>query len=403
MRWFKAGLAVLIVGLLCGFSFAAEPVGKIDPETLFISQYVSSTVVQRPLSNFGYSAGIGYGSAWPTLANSYKTMQNGEMYLRGGVTAGARLGVYDVTDGEWDQVPFLNDAETISGVWTFSAANAHTGADTHTGLETHAKETFDLVYGRTAWRDDFDLPLIHYEEDLTAAVGTDAGMNCMFSRTPANPLTGVTGALPIATGAHYHNSVEGAQTYPEVHVLAGGWLDLDTDAGASEGMQYVFASDPQAAGSDGGFTAFTDGAVYFRIGFKVAVETDIAALHTGWRLNEDYIADFVLITQDTYAAMSFPAGTASATAATDTTDQTELEPTCDLTAGQEMHVEVRISAAGVPSYYCGATEAGLTLLTTPTAIGPFATGDVMVPYIAYIGTTSTVELLINYVEIGLVQ
>ena len=83
--------------------------------------------------------------------------------------------------------------------------------------------------------------------------------------------------------------------------------------------------------------------------------------------------------------------------------QTELETSCDLTNATEMHVEVRISATGVPTFYCGATEAALALLTTPTAIGPFDNGDSMVAYFAYIGAAGTVEPLLDYIEIGLVK
>ncbi|KKL13640.1 hypothetical protein LCGC14_2523710, partial [marine sediment metagenome] len=159
----------------------------------------------------------------------------------------------------------------------------------------------------------------------------------------------------------------------------------------------VFARDPQTTGGYQFGIAY-----YFRIGIEVADVSDLSVFHFGWRLNEDHIDDQVLITQNTYAAFSSPAGTTSATAATNDSDQTELESTCDIGDTETWVFEIRISATGVPTYYCAQdNETDLALLTTGTAVGPFEIPDVMVPYIAYVGTAGTTEIKINFIEVGL--
>jgi len=235
----------------------------------------------------------------------------------------------------------------------------------------------------SAFRDEFDFHCRVTEEDDTVEVVTDAGMNHAYCRHSIDPQN------------TYHFRLDGAQASP--FIITGGQLDIDNDAGASEGVSIVFAEDPQTAGGYQFGTAY-----YFRIGIEVGDVSDLAVFHFGWRLNEDYVDDYVLATQDTYASFSSPAGTTSAAAATNGTDQTELEATCDIGDGETWIFEVRVSATGVPTYYCAQTaETGLALLTTPTAIGPFESGDVMVPYIAYLGTAGTTEPKLDFIEVGL--
>jgi hypothetical protein len=175
-------------------------------------------------------------------------------------------------------------------------------------------------------------------------------------------------------------------------------LDLDADAANTEGVDLVFADDPQATLSGGFVFGQT---VRFRIGVYVADVSDTGILHTGLRLNEDFIDNQVLATQNSYVAWSSPAGTTSATSALNGTDKTELETTCDLSDTTEMIFEISLSATGVPTFRCGATEATLAAVTTPTAgIASFEAGDVIVPYISVQnGASAGGEYHITFVEV----
>jgi hypothetical protein len=278
----------------------------------------------------------------------------------------------------WGAEATTGTYRVAAGVMGFSSTGVKMGEWGDRGLEVSTG-----AVRSTAVRDEFRLPCRKQEEDNTAEAVTDAAMNIAYCRQSVSP------------SLLYHYRLDGAQATP--FVILDDQLDIDNDAGASEGVQVVFDYDPQAA------TGWTFGdAVYMRIGIEVADVSDLSVFHFGWRLNEDYVDNYVLATQDTYASFSIPGGTASATAATDGTDQTELESSCDIGDGETWIFEVRISATGVPTYYCVQdTEESLALLTTPTAIGPFASGDVMVPYIAYLGTAGTTEVKVDFVELGI--
>ena len=243
--------------------------------------------------------------------------------------------------------------------------------------------TFESGVIHKAFRDEFDFHCRVTDDDDTVEVVTDGGTNHAYCRHSIDPQS------------TYHFRLDGAQASP--FIITGGQLDIDQNEGAAEGVQIVFAENPQTVGGYHFGTAY-----YFRIGIEVADVSDLSVFHFGWRLNEDYIDNYVLITQDTYASFSIPAGTASATASTNTAEQTELESSCDIADGETWVFEIRVSATGVPTFYCvESVEGSLALLTTPTAIGPFESGDVMVPYIAYLGTAGTTEIKLNFIEVGL--
>jgi hypothetical protein len=174
-------------------------------------------------------------------------------------------------------------------------------------------------------------------------------------------------------------------------------IDMDNDAANTEGVEIVFADDPQATQAG----AFVFGqTVRFRWGIHVVDVSDTGIIHGGLRLNEDYIDNQVLATINSYVGFSSPAGTTSAVSGLNGADDTELEVTCDLDDNTDMIFEVQLSATGIGSFYCGATEATLALLTTPTVLAGFEAGDVFVPYVSFQnGASAGGEYHLLFVEI----
>ncbi|MFW9893903.1 MAG: hypothetical protein ACFFFO_16985 [Candidatus Thorarchaeota archaeon] len=113
------GLSIMVVLLSIGAFVAA--------------QVVSPTVVQRPLSNFGYSRGIGVGTEWPTVANSYKPPKDGELFIKVGAdptTTAPILGVYSEKLGTW----VTSGAELVVAAGSATAPSIRFSSDSDTGF-----------------------------------------------------------------------------------------------------------------------------------------------------------------------------------------------------------------------------------------------------------------------------
>lgn len=280
---------------------------------------------------------------------------------------------------------FAFSADQDTGVYLAAPGNIGLSAGGALQL-TVGEDTSTFAGGiiHQSFRDEFDYHCFVSEQaDDTDELVVDNGENHSACRHS------------IDSKLLYQFKLDGAQASP--FIITGGQLDIDQDAGAGEGVNMVFARDPQTTGGYQFGTAY-----YFRVSLEVGDVSDASVFHFGWRLNQDHIDDQVLITQTDYASFSIPAGTASATASTNGSEQTELESSCDMADGETWVFEIRVSAIGVPTFYCVEnTEASLALLTTPTAVGPFESPDVMVPYIAYVGTAGTTEIKLNFIEVGL--
>jgi hypothetical protein len=349
------------------FKLVANAVAILFVATLAVGQYSFPYFLNSSL----YEDVIYYSD---DVSTNVASPRPGQVTMQINAAASPNLEYYDGYNDATYDVMNLQEAQTVSGSKTFTG-----------DIQLDAELTTSL------YRDEFSRPCLVREEDYTAEVGTDAGMmivQCLGGIAP-----------------QYHFRIDGAQATPWVQEATAGaatggpyMLDLDNDAANTEGVDIVFADDPQVA-ARGGFVYGQT--VRFRIGVYVADISDTSLLHTGLRLNSDYVDDAVLATQNSYVAFSSPAGTTSATSAINGTDKTELEATCDISDTTEIIFEISLSATGVPTFRCGATEAALAALTTPTAgIASFEAGDVFVPYFAALnGASAGGEYHITFVEI----
>jgi hypothetical protein len=309
---------------------------------------------------------------------------DGEIYITRAAATDPVMSIYSQNDTAWYTV-LHNDTQTVSANWTFSGTLSITGDTTITG-----DLNIDGPITTTVYRDEFSRPCTIREEDYTAEGVGDAAMNIAVCQDG------------ISSGYHYR--LDGAQATPWVAEATAGaatggpyMIDQDNDAASGEGVSIIFADDPQVTKRGGFIFGQT---VRFRMGVYITDISDVSVWHMGFRLNEDYIDDYVLATQNSYVAWSSPAGTTSATAGLNTVDVTALVPACDIADTTEIIFEIQISATGVGTFLCGATEATLAAVATPTITAGFEAGDVFTPYMAVLnGAAAGGEYHITFVEL----
>lgn len=313
------------------------------------------------------------------------TPYNGKVVSVISDSAAPELRIYDGYNAAWNEYPTSDTTETISGTWTFSG-------DVSLGNDEDDDVNIDGQLIRKVFRQDFDCDSLDVEEDFSAAVTTDAGMN----RHMLN-----CGDPEVS---HFHSRLDGAQA--TAFVVASGVLDIDNDGIDNEGTEIVVAPDPQVADWICDFGE----ACYFRVGFNIASISGTDNLQVGWRINGDYVDDQVIGTIDTYGAFYWNSTAGNCVIATgdDGTDATDEVTGCDLSDGEDIVVEVSFSATGDFAFRYAATEAALesaSFVTETNVDGAvFATGEVMVPYIALLNAADAdTELKIDFVEVGFVQ
>lgn len=373
------GVVIAVAGL--------RVIGETQPSGwLSILANDSQAAVQfRALSSYGAPVTIGHGTAAPTAANTGAPPMDGELYVTRTAGADPALAFYSQNDATWYTV-FHDDTATVTANWTFSGTVTITGDTTISG-----DLNIDGPITTTVYRDEFSRPCMLREEDYTDEAVGDAAMNI------AHCLDGVA--------TQYHYRLDGAQASPFIQEVslgnaAGGpyMIDMDSDAANGEGVQVVFTNDPQVPVLGGFLFGQT---ARFRIGVYVVDISDTSVLHMGFRLNEDYIDNYVLVTMTDYTSFSSPAGVTSATSAFNDTDRTDLIAACDIEDTTEAVFEIQISAAGVPTFLCGLTEATLVEVAAATAgVFSFEAGDVFVPYIAVLnGASAGGEYHMTFIEI----
>lgn len=373
------GVVIAVAGL--------RVIGETQPSgwLSILANDSQGTVQFRAVSTYGVPVTIGHGTAAPTAANSGSPPMDGELYVTRTAGADPALAFYSQNDAAWYTV-FHDDTATVTANWTFTGTVTITGDTTITG-----DINLDGPITTTVYRDEFSRPCMVKEEDYSAEVGTDAALMLVQCQD------GIAG--------QYHFRIDGAQATPWVGEATAGnaaggpyMVDMDNDAASGEGIQVVFVDDPQVF-KRGGFVFGQT--VRFRIGVYVVDISDTSLLHMGFRLNEDYIDNYVLVTQTDYTSWSSPAGTTSATSAYNDTDRTDLIAACDVEDTTEAIFEIQLSAAGVPTFLCGLTEATLVEVAAATAgVFSFEAGDVFIPYIAVLnGASAGGEYHITFVEL----
>jgi hypothetical protein len=305
---------------------------------------------------------------WGVLSDRYSSSYAGDLYVVTPSGEQPYLTIYDAANSEWDTI-FQSD--------TFTTDVTFQG---------------DIV--RQVYRQDFDCGPIKVEEDFTAAVETDAAMlRAIFPCVDA-PLT------------FFHYRLDEAQTDPFI-VNTEGKLDVDNDGIDNEGVDIVIGvDDPQTV-----MTPWVYGTEwYFRIGFDIESISGTDTLHTGWRINGDYVDEVVVETQDTYGAWYWNSTAGNAVMATgdDTVDATDEVTGADLSENEYIVVEVRIEADGTFSFLYAASETAIESASEQTQVNTLnaaiAEGDVMMPYFAFISAADAdTNLMIDFVEVGIVN
>ena len=154
--------------------------------------------------------------------------------LRVDLTSGSSpdFEMYDASAADWVDVAMSTVAETISGAWTFSAAqifngNVTLGSNDADDIKVNGPIVYDV------FREDFDYVVSKdLEEDFTAAVLTDNGNNMLLM--PASQL----GVIAYVT-----ESSDGLSAAPSPFDVKGRMsLDTFVDQIDDDAVQFVFGA-----------------------------------------------------------------------------------------------------------------------------------------------------------------
>jgi len=315
---------------------------------------------------------------------------HGKLWMIISDTAAPQLTFYDQIGATWREVLTGDTAETISAAWNF-------GSDVTLGDNEDDDVTIDGQLTKRVYRQDFDCMAEVVEEDWTAEVGTDAGVNRAIFYCGDRELSMI------------HFRIDGAQSTPIVISGPGtatSALDIDNDGTDNEGVELVFAEDTQTTD----WIADFGEAWYMRVGFTITSIDGTDNLQIGWKINGDFVDDLVIGTINTYGAFYWnsTAGNCVLAAGDDGADTTDEITGCDLSDAESMVVEVSFTTGGLFDFTYAATEAALESATASTQVNTltaaFTTGEVMVPYIALLNAAAAdTELAIDFIEVGQVQ
>jgi len=292
------------------------------------------------------------------------------------------------TDDAFETTLTVGDP-TADRTWTVPDA----ASDTLVGLAATQTLTNKTLSGATvttgtvgkateyvAARQEFMNPCFVAElADGTAELVTDAGVNRVVCG----------GGLGI-----FSFRIDGAQASP--WIVGGGYLDVDNDGADNEGVDIVAAD--RAATTHGLITG-TSPAMYTRASITIASVSGTDNLSFGWRIAAAHIDNQVPETIDTGGMFNLndTAGNIEIQTADDGTDADDEEDQVGDWADGETHtLEVRMSTAGVFTFFIDGLESTIT-----TATGAAAAGDVMVPFFSQLNESDAdTETKINWWEVG---
>ena len=234
------------------------------------------------------------------------------------------------------------------------------------------------------YRQDFDGPCLKVEAaDFTVELVTDGAVNRAIC----------DGGIQLFTFR-----VDGAQASPFISL--GGTLDIDNDGIADEGVEIVAAD--LAASTQGWVEVGTSVAKYVRMSVTITSVSGTDNAYFGWRLQGAFVDNLVLATVDTYGVyfINNNAGNIVIQTGADGTDATDEEDqVADWVDAATHTLEVRVSTAGVFTFYIDGAASTIT-----NATGAADAGDILVPVIGMLNDTDAdTEMLINWLIVGEVQ
>jgi hypothetical protein len=318
------------------------------------------------------------------------------------------LQIYDDAEQAFDVVPLPDVATTWEAIQTFTLtpvfnAGATIGEDGDDDITIVGP-----VDRSSTFREDFDsVGFLAYENDGTAAVTTNAGVNVITLQSFDGDNLGIIGYRIEAENG------PGLAATPNPLVTDGvftddGYVD-DVD---NEGIQFTFGAHDNATdgdfinGSTGAvFTNGTDSQKYCEAQIDLADISAVDDFWFGWVLNDatdnppasadfNTAAVFTLLdnTGDLYANTMIDDGA-------ETVDDTST----DWTDGDQFILRVSISDDAVV-FSAALTDASTTVttLTTATAVLDGTATDVMKCVLGYTNVANeSLGVTLNYVEIGL--
>ena len=228
-------------------------------------------IIQRPVSSTGLSAGVGYGTTTPTIANSGNPPTDGEIFItRAAGTSDPVVQVYSQLTGGW--LTALLSGSTVSKTFDGDIVLGTNDVD---DITVNGPVTYRV------FREDFDYVGAKYLEfDFTASVLTDAGHNIILM--PTSQLGVIGWITESSDGLSGQPEVFGAQSL-DTTTLAD---DIDNDA-----LELCFGcfSPVNTIGlqSSVWFDEDTSSSTYCEISLTLADITETDEVWFGWRLQED--------------------------------------------------------------------------------------------------------------------
>ena len=263
----KTILSLLAIGALIAFLVVPMAVTQPSGWLSFLLDDPQGIVQFRALSQYGQPAMIGHGTAAPTAGNSGAPPMDGEVFMQHADGVDPVMRVYSEDNAAWRFGLGLNEDDNIS-------MNAPT-----------VWQVYSENFGRVGQAQAF-------EEDMTAAVATDAGEN--FILLPGRQL-GVIAYRIEATDGPGLAATPAPFSVDGVLTLDGYADDVD-----NEGIELVFGSTgPDHLGAwfdeDSGVDS------YCEVSIAIADFSDLDDLWFGWIVQEAYDDPPASISFDTAA------------------------------------------------------------------------------------------------------
>lgn len=219
-------------------------------------------IMQRPLSNLGLSAGVGYGTTEPTIANAGSGPIDGELFVvRNAGTADPDLKVYSQVAGAWTTALVTGGTDAVN-----LSTSVTIGSNDADDITINGPATFNVI------REDFSRQTFHLvEEDYTAAVVTDVGENYLI--------------LPGSQLGLFWYSYEQAFGGTVIPFTVAGVLDISgfVDAADTDGIDFTVGGDPVTAIY---YDEDNSSNTYCEMELSIATIANIDEFYFGWRLNE---------------------------------------------------------------------------------------------------------------------
>ena len=279
----KKLLPFIAIGALIAFLVAPMAISQPTGWLSFLLQDPQGTIRFRALDAYGFPPMVGHGTTEPTAGNSGAAPMDGELWINHAAATDPDLEIYSSTAGVWYDVPY-EDTMDISGSWTFTVdqtfeEDVTIGDDEDDTLTVDGPSYFRVVaenFGQVG-------AAAAFEEDMTAAVVTDAGENIIL--LPGSQLGVIAYRLEAPDGGALADTIE--------PFVVDGVMSLDTfaDDVANEGVELVLGSfsPDNTAGLLGAYFDEDAGVdMYAEVSIAIADISDLDDLWFGWIVLEAY-------------------------------------------------------------------------------------------------------------------